>query len=241
MKVFALVAARFASTLALSTLAASTLAAPAFAQNFLDPASLLHNSYVEVEGGDTFQGRTHTDIAATGLGTSSNSGSLSDGIFGGALVGFGLTKNIAFEGEGVYTRTHLSYPTQNPLFGTAGATRTYGGLGNVKLSLPITTPYSFHALSFGVSPYIAGGIGYGNVQYTGVNGSFSYQDNQDGFIWQTKAGIEFKVGPHFALDVGYRYLQSPNFTTPGAFHGVDYSGLVRTHVQVGTLGLKYNF
>ncbi len=231
MKVFALAVA----------LCASALTAPAYAQSWMDPATLLHHSYVEIEGGDTFQGHTRTDIAATGLGTSSNTGPLSDGIFGGALVGYSLTPNIAFEGEGVYTRTHLAYATENPLFGVAGATRTYGGLGNVKLSLPIMTPYSFHALSFGVSPYIAGGIGYGNVQYTGVNGAFSYQDNEDGFIWQTKAGVEFKAGQHLALDIGYRYLESPDFTTPGAFHNTNYSGLVRTHVQVGTLGLKYNF
>ena len=37
----------------------------------------------------------------------------------------------------------------------------------------------------------------------------------------------------------YRYLQSPDFNTAGAFR--NYSILTRTSVQVVTLGLKYSF
>ncbi len=94
-------------------------------------------------------------------------------------------------------------------------------------------------MSFGFNPYIAGGIGYGNVQYTGRDGATSYRDDADGFIWQGKAGLDIKIYRGLGLDLAYRYLQSPDFHTSGAFQ--NYSILSRTHVQAVTLGLRYGF
>lgn len=219
-------------------------ALPAAAQSF-DPYALLHNSYVEVEGGATVQGRTNSGIEAQGLGASSQSASESKDFFGGGLVGLNLANGISIEGEGVYSRNNQYFNPTNPVFGIGGATRTYGGLGNLKLSLPFTPtfnmPLGSHALAIGVKPYIAPGIGYGDVQYSGRNGAFSYQEDKDGFMWQAKAGVDFRFGEHFGLDIAYRYLQSPDYHGGGTFNSPDYSALTRSHVQAVTGGLKYYF
>ena len=217
-------------------------AQPAAAQglpdlSFLDPAALAQKAYIEVDGGDITSGATFDHVAATGLGTSRSATRLQDDFLGGALAGYTLVKGVSLEAEGVYARTHYGYATPEPVFGDHGAIRTYGGLGNLKLSLPLTT----HFYRFGVQPYIAGGIGYGKVEYNGVNGNFAYADHQSGFIWQGKAGVEVDMGRHVALDLAYRYLQAPDYTTPGSFEGAGYSALARSHLQAVTLGLKFNF
>ena len=230
----------------LSALALTGVALPAAAQqNWYDPQVILHNSYVEVEGGAAFQGRTKIGIEASGLGASSQSAGQTTQAFGGALAGYKLAPGVAIEGEGVYTRNNLYYSPTNAVFGTGGATRTYGGLANLRLSLPFTPTYKLplgqHSLAIGIEPYISPGVGYGEVQYTGRNGVFSYDDNQGGLLWQAKAGIEIQTGRHLAFDIAYRYLQSPDYDHPGSFNSPGYSALTRSHVQVGTLGLKYYF
>ncbi len=230
----------------LGALALTGVALPAAAQqNWYDPEVILHNSYVEVEGGAAFQGRTKINIEATGLGASSQSAAQTTQAFGGALAGYRLAPGVAIEGEGVYTRNNLYYSPTNAVFGTGGATRTYGGLGNLRLSLPFTPTYNLpigpHTLAIGIEPYISPGVGYGEVQYTGNNGAFSYNDNKSGLLWQAKAGIEIHTGQHLAFDIAYRYLQSPDYNHPGSFNSSGYSALTRSHVQVGTLGLKYYF
>ena len=228
-----------------SVLVATSIALPAAAQAWYDPANLIHNSYVEVEGGAATEGRTKIGIEGQGLGASAQSASQDHDFFGGGLVGYKLAPGIAIEGEGIYSRNRLSYSPTNAVFGVGGATRTYGGLGNLRFSLPKNPTFSMniasHPIKFGIEPYVAGGVGYGNVQYTGRNGAFSYVDDQDGLIFQGKAGIEFHFGEHIGFDISYRYLQSPDYTTPGSFVNTGYSALTRSHIQAATGGLKYYF
>ena len=224
----------------------SAAALPAAAQQaWYKPAVLIHNSYVEVEGGAAFQGRNKIGIEASGLGASSQSAAQDTKAFGGALAGYKLAPGVAIEGEGVYTRSNLYYTPTNAVFGTGGATRTYGGLANLRLSLPFTPTYTLplgpHALAIGIEPYISPGVGYGEVQFTGRNGAFSYDDDKGGLLWQAKAGVEIHTGRHLAFDIAYRYLQSPDYDRPGSFNSPGYSALTRSHVQAATLGLKYYF
>ena len=224
---------------------AASVALPVAAQPWYDPITLLHQGYVEVEGGATTEGRTKINIAGTGLGTSEESASQSKDFFGGALVGFKLAKPIAIEGEGFYARNNLAYSPSNAVFGIGGAERIYGGLGNLRLSLPFTPTYTMtigsHTLPIGFEPYIAGGVGYGEVQYSGVNGVFSYKDSQPGFIYQGKVGLEVQTGEHIAFDLGYRYLATPDYDQAGPFNSPGYSALTRSHIQAATLGVKYRF
>ncbi len=219
-------------------------ALPAAAQSF-SPYNLLHDSYVEVEGGAAVEGRTKIGIEAQGLGASSQSASQDHDFFGGGLVGVNIVNGLSLEGEGIYTRNNQYFSPTNAVFGTGGATRTYGGLGNLKLSLPFTltfnVPLGAHSFTLGLKPYISPGVGYGELRYTGHNGAFSYDDNHTGVIWQAKAGMDFRFGEHFGLDIAYRYLQSPDYNRPGSFNSPGYSALTRSHVQAVTGGLKYYF
>ena len=218
---------------------------PAAAQDWYAPSRLLQHSYAEVEGGLDFQGRTKVDIAATGLGTSEQSAAQDSEFFGGGLVGYDLSPAVSIEAEGVYSRDHLGYSPGNALLGTGGATRTYGGLGNLRFSLPFMPTYNMtvlsHTIPIGFKPYIAGGIGRGNIEFSGRNGAFAYRDSQDGFIWQGKAGLEIRTGRHVALDIAYRYLESPDYNYPGSFNSPGYSSITRSHLQAATVGLKYYF
>lgn len=220
-------------------------AEPAAAQAWYDPATIVHHAYVEGEGGATVEGRTRINIAATGLGSSDQSTTHSDDAFGGALVGYAPVQGVAVEAEGFYSRDNLSYAPTNPVFGTGGATRLYGGLGNLRLSLPViptfTLPLGSTGLSIGIDPYISPGIGRGNVQYTGRNGIYVYEADRNGFIWQAKAGVEIRVGQHFGFDIAYRYIQAPDFSHPDNFNSPSYTALARSNIQVVTAGLKYHF
>lgn len=225
-------------------LLAGASALPAAAQSWYDPMTLLHNTYVEVEGGAAVQGRTKVDIQAVGLGSSYQSTSHSTDAFGGALIGYKLAPFVAIEGEGFYSRDNLSYSPSNAVFGIGGATRTYGGFGNLRLSAPIpafTVPLGARTFPIRIEPYISPGIGRGNIQYTGRNGIYSYDAEHDGFIWQGKAGVEFRAGQHIGLDIAYRYIQAPNFNHPDAFNSANYSAYARSSMQVVTAGLKYYF
>ena len=117
MKTYAISGA-LSGVLAGALIAGSAL--PAAAQTWYDPATLIHNSYVELEGGASVQGRTKIKIEATGLGSSAQSASQNDKAFGGGLVGYKLADGVAIEGEGIYTRNNLTYSPTNAVFGVGG-------------------------------------------------------------------------------------------------------------------------
>ena len=228
-----------------SVLAASCCALPAAAQDWYQPMTILHHAYVEGEGGATVEGRTQIDAAGTGLGSLEQSATHTHDAFGGALIGWAPVQGVAVEGEGFYARDNLSYSPSNPVFGIGGATRLYGGLGNLRLSLPFvpsfTVPLGPHAFPIGIEPYVSPGIGRGNIEYAGRNGAYSYEADKDGFIWQAKAGVEIRAGEHFGLDLAYRYIQAPDFSHPDAFNSPGYTAFARSNFQVVTAGLKYHF
>jgi hypothetical protein len=215
-------------------LAALVAAGTASAQTWYEPSVFLPKTYVELEGGATVEGRTKEHVSAYGLGATSGSASQKSDFFGG---GYKLTDVISLEAEGVYSRNHQYFAGGDPVLGAGGATRTYGGLANAKLGIP----YSTHFMGISIEPYVAGGIGYGQVQYTGQNGISSYRDEQNGFIWQGKAGLEINTGSHIGFDIAYRYLTSPRYDTPGSFSNTGYSAQVQSHVQAVTVGVKYSF
>jgi opacity protein-like surface antigen len=161
---------------------------------------------------------------------------LRGGVFGSALVGHNLTPALAIELEGVYARNHEDSVPLSDFIGapTSGSLETYGALANVKLRIPYT--YSYRG--FGVTPYVGVGAGYGVSQYR-LSDGLNAQDN--GLIWQGKAGLEIKTGTPVSFDVGYRYLHAPDYETPGAYYGVNSSAQVKSDVQAATIGMRYSF
>ena len=229
----------------LITLAACAIALPAAAQgsgqgllgSLTDPQTYLRGSYVEVEGGSPFQGATTEFNSTQGVGANKGSGHFQPGYFGGAIFGHKLAPGLAVELEGVYFKNRYNVATEFTQQ-TAGSSQTYGGLANLKFSLP----YDYHVTrSFAVVPYVAAGAGYGETDYhTGYAGQTYLDDGQSGLLWQAKAGLEIKTGTPISFDFGYRYMGTPDYHQDFVAGGAN-SFELKTHVQTATAGVKYTF
>ena len=227
--------------LAFTALAACAVALPAAAQgvgSLTDPQTYLRGGYLELEGGSGFQGATTEYNSLQGVGADSGSGHFRAGYFGGAIFGHKLAPGLAVELEGVYMKNHYDRETEL-LQQAGGSSRTYGGLANLRFSLP----YDYHVTRrFAVVPYVAGGAGYGQTDYhTGFGGTTFLNDGQSGFIWQAKAGLEIKTGTPISFDLGYRYLGTPDYHQDFIGAGGGDSFELKTHVQTATAGIKYTF
>jgi opacity protein-like surface antigen len=217
--------------------AACAVALPAAAQGLTDPQTYLRGSYVELEGGSPFQGATTEYNSAVGEGSNKGSGHFQAGYFGGAIFGHRLAPGVGVELEGVWLKNRYDTYTEATQQ-TAGHSQTYGGLANLKFSLP----YDYHITPrFAVVPYIGVGAGYGETDYrTGFNGANYLDDGKGGLLWQAKTGLEVKTGTPISLDFGYRYMGTPDYH--GDFQdGGTSSFQLKTHVQTATAGIKYTF
>jgi opacity protein-like surface antigen len=227
--------------LCLTALAAGAIALPAAAQTaggLTDPMTYLRGSYVELEGGGSFQGATTEFNSPAGQIANQGSGHFRAGYLGGAILGHDLAPGVGVELEGLYLNNEYNTAT-NITQGVYGHTSTYGGLANLKFSLP----FDYHVTPrFALVPYAAAGAGYGQVRYhTGAGGVDFVNDTQDGFMWQAKAGVEVKTGTPVSLDIGYRYLETPDYHQDFLGAGGGSSFEMRSHAQVATVGLRYTF
>ncbi len=187
-----------------------------------------------MQGGSTVQGATTQFNASggpTGAGTNQGSGHFRDGYFGSALIGHKIGPGLAIEGEGVYFFNNYNRATEF-FQGVAGDSRTYGGLANIRFSIP----YDYRVSRFAITPYVAVGAGYGDIR-TRLTDQYT---NNAGFMYQGKAGFEVKTGTPVSFDLGYRYIQAPETNVNYTLGGTG-SFSQRTHVQAATFGIKYTF
>ena len=225
---------------AFTALAAYSIALPCAAQglgSLADPQTYLRGGYVELEGGSPFQGATTEYNSAQGEGSNNGSGHFQPGYFGGAIFGHRLAPGFAVELEGVYFKNRYDTTTEFTQQ-AAGHSQTYGGLANLRFSLP----YDYHVTrSFAVAPYVAAGAGYGETSYkTGYDGTTFLNDSQSGLLWQAKAGLEIKTGTPISFDLGYRYMGTPEYHQDAT--AADNSSFqLKSHVQTATAGIKYTF
>ena len=93
-------------------------------------------------------------------------------------------------------------------YGFGNGVDSYGVLGNLYVDLPI---------DFIVTPYIGGGIGWGEVDGNGVN--------DDGVSFAGMAGFTHDLTSSLALDVGYklRYTDLTASNTGGVSYWIDHS------------------
>jgi hypothetical protein len=225
---------------AFTALAAAAIAMPAAAQglgSLTNPQTYLRGSYLELEGGSPFQGATTEYNSTVGLGSNKGSGHFQAGYFGGAIFGHKLAPGVSVELEGVYLKNRYDTYTEATQQ-TAGHAQTYGGLTNLKFSLP----YDYHITPrFALVPYVGVGAGYGETDYkTGYGGATYLADGQGGFMWQAKSGIEVKTGTPVSFDFGYRYMETPDYHADFQDGGAS-SFQLKTHVQTATAGIKYTF
>jgi opacity protein-like surface antigen len=84
-------------------------------------------------------------------------------------------------------------------------------VGGASVSGPISADFEIQTLLFNlwydidingpITPYIGGGIGYGDVEFKTPFGSA----DDDGFAYQLGAGVKYAVNQQWHLDVGYRF------------------------------------
>jgi opacity protein-like surface antigen len=221
---------------ALAALAACALALPASAQGLdglWNPHTYLDGSYVEATGGSTFQGATTEFNSGTG-NANKGSGHFDAGGFGSLTFGKRVAPGLSVELEGLYFNNRYDRATIETQ-GTAGNMRTYGGVANLRFSLP----YDYRVTQrIALVPYVGVGAGYGQVHY---NTTAPFDDSQSGLLWQAKTGVEIKTGTPISFDLGYRYIGTPEDSHDFVGADGDSSFRLRSHAQAATAGVKYTF
>jgi len=91
---------------------------------------------------------------------------------------------------------------------------SYGVLANVYVDFPLNMP---------VTPYIGGGIGWGEVSGNGVT--------DDGVSFAGMAGFSFAVSSNLDLDIGYK-LRYTDLNEAGVDYWIDH--MIRA-------GLRFSF
>ena len=207
-----------------AALAASLLAAPCFAQQTNG------RSYYQVDLGSGVGGAAHLAVSGsvTGLGSASASGdvNLKPGFFGSGALCYSFSNGLAAEVEGLYLRNSGDS-------GSIGTTaETYGAMGNLLYAIGQVGP---------IVPYVGAGIGYGVAKYSLLGGHV--QDS--GFMWQLRTGVSGKISETAMWQIGYRYLQSPDYSldVSATSSGVTAAGSLKvaTHTHVISFGVRQRF
>lgn len=211
-------------TIALAVSAAALLATPALAQ----------------ESGRYVQGNLGVAFGNTELRyddpTESVEGDLDldAGVFLSAAYGQKIAPKWAVEGEIVYHENDSDEASE--MFSLAldedvsVSSKTVGLMVNAVYEIHRTEKAAFYA---------GAGVGYGKVEYDFYLPEYEegFTGDDDGFMWQLKAGVTYDVSPSTAVDFGYRFMVSP--TAKGSEEGVTLSAENQSHAV--TAGIRYNF
>lgn len=81
------------------------------------------------------------------------------------------------------------------------------------------------------SAYVGAGLGFGHVDYKVKSNYDEGSTDDNGVMWQLKAGVTRELTEKTALDVSYRYMNTPKIGEMG--EPADFHAL--------TMGIRYNF
>lgn len=198
---------------------------PALAQT-APPATI----FSEVTVGSGVAGSVNAAAVPSGGSVPVASGHFSPnaGVFISGGVGVEMPYGLALEAEGLYTNNDIQTNALNSQFNLSldAATRSWGAMGDVIYRLKFLYP---------VTPYVGIGGGYGRARYEALGVTL---DN-DGFMWQARAGLSYPVASKVFLDLGYRYLNEPEYHVDNVpFNGINYSLHATTHLHVVTAGVR---
>jgi opacity protein-like surface antigen len=182
--------------------------------------------YLQANIGSGLAGTTHIDASAYGIGSSSGDLDPKVGIFASGGYGYAFKNGLAVEVEAVYARNDISTGSLNQLIGTPAkaSVEAYGGLVNLVYAVGRLGP---------VVPYVGAGVGYGEARYTILGVS----DGATGVMWQARAGLSYPVNPTTSLDLGYRYLDTPQYK----FTGTGTALKAHTALDILSAGVRYRF
>lgn len=181
--------------------------------------------YFQINLGSGFAGKT--DVSASSAGVSgSEDADLDAGLFASAAFGMNFDNNFALEGEVLHAKNDID---------TADIDRALGA--NLDASVKTTALMANAYYNLGavgpINARIGAGVGYGQAEYEILGGS----DKEGGLAWQVMVAGAYPVSEKVSLDVGYRYLRSPDFDVSDA--GVKVSAETGAHVV--TVGARLGF
>ena len=211
----------FASVAALGVLAA----APAMAQT---PAR-----YVQGNIGAVVDNSFDLD-GATGGHNSRYSDDADGGIYASLAVGQALTPKWTLEGEVVYAEmdvetTYIDIPAP-----TSGSITPFSQMpeGYTVTTYGVLLNANYEVYRSGkTAAYAGAGIGFGHVEYQEKSWYKADIADDNGVMWQIKAGVTHDLNEKMAVDVSYRYLTAPEASGYG-----DAPAL-----QALSVGLRYRF
>lgn len=122
----------------------------------------------------------------------------------GAGLGYRFNENF---------RTDVTFDTAID-YGFGNGVDTYGVLANLYVDVP---------LSIGVTPYVGGGIGWGEVDGNGID--------DDGVSFAAAGGFAFDLSSDMAIDIGYKWRYT-DINDGGVDYWIDHQ--VRA-------GIRYSF
>jgi opacity protein-like surface antigen len=184
-------------------------------------------SYIQLSGGALTAGETEISLEMTGASPLSDAEDLDGGMIASAVFGEdyeALGKNtFSLEGEALYLSSDIE----------GDATSTFGADASVDMwGLMANAKYNFHITDM-LAPYIGAGAGYANANY-----SIAGDDEEDwGVAWQLLAGAVVNVTSNASFDIGYRYVELPEFSytvTPVTLSA-------ETNAQAVTAGFRFRF
>lgn len=159
-------------------------------------------------------------FADDGTDTFSEDADLEAGIFGSVAAGTKLTAYpVRIEAEFVATENDVD------------ETEDFGEVTASSQSIFLNAIYDFQAGGF--TPYVGAGVGYGRVGFE----SEGDEQNDRGFVWQVRAGVNYALSERTTIDFGYRYLTLPEFER--AESGLEVSAEGEVHTL--SVGARFSF
>jgi opacity protein-like surface antigen len=215
---------------ALSAFAAATVcAAPALAEDQMPGA------YVQLNIGAGVGGETDIHAIDNVLGSGRLKEDTKVGPFVSGAAGWSLSNGVAIEGELLYLQNKIDTPDANEFFDFPfeAQTKTY--------ALMVNAMYAIGRWDMMV-PYVGAGVGVGKTNYKVLAES----DDDTGFIWQLRAGVSFPVNPSTSWDLGYRYIEAPEFNKTYTFDdGAGGTEITTLKAQTGRhvlqVGWRYRY
>lgn len=181
--------------------------------------------YLQVNLGSGVAGKTDFSVTTTGFSGSEDL-DLDAGFFGSAAVGMSFDNNLAVEGELLYAKNDIDTDDIDAVLGAKldASVKTTAVMANAYYNIGGLGP---------LNARVGAGLGYGQAEYELLGES----DKEGGLAWQLMVGAAYPVTDTVSLDVGYRYLRSPDYEVTDAGDKVS----AETGAHIVTVGARFGF
>jgi opacity protein-like surface antigen len=188
--------------------------------------------YAELDAGALLDGQLHAKGADIYLGSfdlkeKHHVGGIFSGLAGRQIGG----TPFAVEAEGLYLNNAIASDDLNAALGTSAGLRvqSYGGVANLKIEHPLASVPGGLTLS----PFAAGGVGYGQTDMTILGDHYA----GGGLLWQAKAGLALRTSAALSWTLAYRYIHAPTYDT----NKLGLVARLENDADGVSVGLRYTF